>query len=287
MTENREYKSDVFSMLMEDKRNALDVYNALNGSSYDDPDIVEFVNLEPGISLSVRNDAAFIVDTDISINEHQSKYNPNMPLRSLIYYSTIMQKMVKNRDMLGTRIIKIPTPHFAIFYNGTSDRPVRETMKLSDSFERFTDRPELELICTVYNINPDKDKELLDNCRILGEYTEFVETIRRYESGGVEGPIEKAIEHCIENHILEDFLKERGTEVLKAMAIDMTFERREVLIRQEVLKEGCERGADMLAKLLKLFEPGSDEFNKALNATEEERQELYKKYNISADNEPF
>ncbi len=276
MTENREYKSDVFAMLMEDKENALAVYNTLNGSAYDDPDLLEIVNLEHGISMSVRNDAAFIVDTDINIYEHQSTYNPNMPLRSLIYYATIIQKRVKNRDILGSRIIKIPTPHFAVFYNGTSDKPDREVMRLSDAYEGSVKCYELDLTCTIYNINPDKGKELLEKCRILGEYTEFIEIIRKYESEGIEEPIDKAISHCIDNHILEKFLKNHGAEVKKSMAIDMTFERREEIIRQEERAEG----ANMLARLLKLLEPGSEEFDKALNASEEERQELYKKYDI-------
>ena len=51
MTENREYKSDVFSMLMEDKANALEVYNALNNSDYTNPDEVEIVRLEKGMNL--------------------------------------------------------------------------------------------------------------------------------------------------------------------------------------------------------------------------------------------
>ncbi len=46
--------------------------------------------------------------------------------------------------------------------------------------------------------------------------------------------------------------------------------------------EGRAEGADMLAELLKVLKPGSDEFNKALNTTEAERQELYKKYNITS-----
>ena len=287
MTENREYKSDAFSMLMEDKENALQVYNALNGSNYDDPEIVEIVNLENGISLSIRNDAAFIVGTDINIYEHQSSYSPNMPLRALIYYASIMQDMVGKRDLYSSRLINIPTPHFAVFYNGTTDRPPREVMRLSAAFEKPTDSPELELICTIYNINPGKDEMILQECRVLREYTIFVETVRQYDQEGIENPIEKAISYCIENHILEKFLRERGAEVLKtmAMAIDMTFERREILIREEEKtegrKEGMIKGADMLAKLLKQLTPGTDEFNRALNATEEERQELYRKYNIS------
>ena len=292
MTENREYKSDTFSMLMQDRENALQVYNALNESSYDDPGSVEIVSLESGISLSIRNDAAFIVGTDFNIYEHQASYNPNMPTRALFYYATIMQEMLKKRDLYSTRLINIPTPHFVVFYNGVTDRPEIEVMKLSAAFEKPTDRPELELICTIYNINPDKNKELLQKCSILREYTSFVEAVRKNDREGNESPVESAIKYCIENHILEKFLRERGAEVLKTMAIDMTFERREILIREEERsegrkegiiegkREGIVKGADMFASLIKQLTPGSEEFNRALNATEEERQELYKKYKI-------
>ena len=233
MTENREYKSDVFSMLMEDKKNALQVYNALNGSSYDDPGLVELVNLEDAISLSIRNDAAFIVGASINIYEHQSSYNPNMPLRSLIYYATIMNKRVKKRDVLDSKPVKLPTPHFAVFYNGVGKRPDKEILKLSDLYEKPADSHELELLCTVYNINPDADKEILEKCSVLNEYTQFVETVRRNEAEGIENPIEKAIEYCISNHILEKFLRERGKEVYNAMTLDMTFERRQEIWREE------------------------------------------------------
>ena len=109
--------------------------------------------LENGISLSIRNDAAFIVGTDINIYEHQSSYNPNMPLRALVYFTTIVQELLQKRDWFSSHLIKIPTPHFAVFYNGMADRPEKEILKLSSSFEKPTENPELELICTVYNIN--------------------------------------------------------------------------------------------------------------------------------------
>ncbi len=244
MAENREYKSDVFSMLMEDKRNALQVYNALNGSTHDDPDMVEMCTLEKGISLSVRNDAAFIIDMELNIYEHQSSFNVNMPLRALIYFITVIKGLVKNRDLFSSRMITMPTPHFAIFYNGPKDRPEREELKLSDAYAKPSDKPELELCCTVYNINPDKDNGLLSHCRVLDEYTQFVETVRKYEHDGEETPIEDAIDYCIGNHILEEFLKERRTEVLKAMTIDMTFERREELMREEEREEGRKEGRE-------------------------------------------
>ncbi len=242
MENNREYKSDVFSMLMENKAYALNVYNALNESSYDDPEQIEIVTLQKGISLSIRNDAAFILDTDINIYEHQSSYNPNMPLRSLKYYATILEDLVRNRDLFATHIIKIPTPHFVVFYNGVKNRPATEIMKLSDAFEKSTDSPELELICTVYNINPGKSKELLEKSSILDQYTQFVEVVRRFEKTGTKEFINEAIDYCISNHILEEFLIARRTEVVKTMTIDMTFERREVLIREEERAEGRKEG---------------------------------------------
>ena len=91
MTGNREYKSDVFSMLMNNKNNALEVYNAVNGSNYTDSSMVEICTLDKGISLSVRNDASFILDANLSVYEHQSTICPNMPVRSLIYFTVTVQ----------------------------------------------------------------------------------------------------------------------------------------------------------------------------------------------------
>ena len=132
---NREYKSDVFSMLMEDKKNALQVYNALNGTKYENPNEVEIVTLDRGISLTVRNDASFVLDSNLSIYEHQSTVCPNMPIRSLIYFSCTIEKRIKNRNIYGKSLVKIPTPRFVIFYNGVEEQPEQYKLKLSDAYE--------------------------------------------------------------------------------------------------------------------------------------------------------
>ena len=121
---SREYKSDVFSMLLEDKKNALEVYNALNNTNYADPEEVEIVKLEKGVSLTIRNDASFIIDMNISFYEHQSTYSPNLPLRNLIYLANTLEEWLKEnkRDLFSTRRIKIPTPYFVVFYNGLHQR---------------------------------------------------------------------------------------------------------------------------------------------------------------------
>ena len=92
---NKEYKSDVFSMLLQDKKRAMEIYNAINGTDYDDPELVEMTTLDDkSFSLTVRNDASFILDANLSLYEHQSTYCPNMPLRDLLYFASIIQKQI-------------------------------------------------------------------------------------------------------------------------------------------------------------------------------------------------
>ena len=244
-TENREVRSDVFSMLLEDKQNALEIYNALNGSDYKDAELIEAKTLEKGISLTIRNDAAFIVDMNLNIYEHQSTYSRSLPLRLLIYISEIIKPYIKNSNIYSRRAIEIPTPHFVVFYNGVEKRPKKEILKLSDAFVHKMEQPELELICTAYNINPGIGDEILSTCKVLNEYAQFIDKVRYFASENDDNPIGQAIDWCIDNHILEDFLRRRKPEVLKNMTIDMTFERREELIRQEEYQEGLSKGKQL------------------------------------------
>ena len=87
LTANREYKSTVFSKLFKDKKKLLTLYNALNNSQYTNEDELEIVTLENAIYMSMKNDLAFILDCKLTLYEHQSTPNPNMPLRDLLYVS--------------------------------------------------------------------------------------------------------------------------------------------------------------------------------------------------------
>ena len=248
MTGNREYKSDVFSMLLEDPNNALALYNAMNGTDYRDAGMVELCRLDGGISLSVRNDAAFILDMRLSIYEHQSTVCPNMPLRSFIYLANILEKIIKNqkKNIFGGSLVKIPTPKFAIFYNGTREQPERYELKLSDAFLCPVEDPELELKCTVYNINYGRNKDLLDKCSFLRDYMTFVDCVRQFhrELGfdRLEHAIELAIDRCIREDVLRDFLMDHRSEVVKVTTLDYTFERQLEMEREEKLAEGLEAG---------------------------------------------
>lgn len=84
VTANREYKSTIFSMLFKDKEKLLSLYNALNNSHYTDVDELEIVTLENAIYMTMKNDLAFILDCKLSLYEHQSTPNPNMPLKKQV-----------------------------------------------------------------------------------------------------------------------------------------------------------------------------------------------------------
>ena len=259
MNGNREYKSDVFSMLMEDKNRALQLYNVMNGSSYGNPDDVEIKTLDGGISLSIRNDSAFVVDASLSIYEHQSTVCPNMPIRSLIYFTAILSDMLSGRggdgkerklgrNLYGRKLIKIPVPHFIVFYNGEENQPDVQELKLSDSYEKHTDDPKLELTCMVYNINNGKNPHIRESCKWLDEYMIFVNKVREFHCGRTDEDlvidIEMAIDYCIEHNILKEFLISRRNEVTKNMKLDYTFDRQLELEREDAREEGREEGLE-------------------------------------------
>lgn len=254
---NREYKSDVFSMLLEDNARALEVYNAVNGTAYDDPSLIERMEIgERGISLTVRNDVSFVLDASLSLYEHQSSVCPNMPVRSLIYFCQMVQQLVRRKNIYGRTLIKIPVPYFVVFYNGTDSAPENYELRLSDAFEKRTEHPQIELICKVYNINKGNNEQLLANCPTLRDYMYFVDLVRgNYAQSGYENladGIARAIDRCITEGVLAEFLTERRSEVMKMMQLDYTFERQIELERNEAIEIGMKRGMEqgMESKLL-------------------------------------
>ena len=245
---NKRQKDTMFRFLYKDKKNLLELYNGLNDSDYTDAEQLEIVTLESAIYMSMKNDVAFVLDHRLHLYEHQSTYSPNIPLRNLIYLVNLLQKLINKKDLYGSRLIKIPTPHFAVFYNGTENRPEVEELRLSTAFEHTMDSPEIELHCKVYNINKGNNVELLRRCPVLRDYMYFVDKVRFYigQLGDLpeelEEAIELAIDDCINNHVLEDFMKSRRSEVVKVTQLDYTHERRMKLVQQEEYEHGLQQG---------------------------------------------
>ena len=113
---NRNYKDTVFRMLFSDRKNLLSLYNAVNQTDYKNPEELEIVTLENAIYMGMKNDLAFIMDTNLYLYEHQSTYNPNMPLRDLFYICSEYQKLVDKKSLFSSTLQKIPAPNFIEFY---------------------------------------------------------------------------------------------------------------------------------------------------------------------------
>ena len=120
---NRKYKDTIFRWIFSQIENLLSLYNAVTGKHYQNPEELEIVTLENAIYMGMKNDLAFVLEMGLYLYEHQSTYNPNIPLRDLFYIASEYQKLVDEKSLYSSGIQKIPTPNFLVFYNGT-DRDV-------------------------------------------------------------------------------------------------------------------------------------------------------------------
>ena len=180
---NRTYKSTLFIMLFQDKNNLLELYNAVSGKHYTDPEILEINTLENAIYMTVKNDISFLIDGRLSLYEHQSTYNPNLPLRFLIYIAKLYSRMTRNANLYGTKVIRIPPPEFLIFYNGKEELPERAVLNLSDMYEKEDPLPETSPLWGQPNILkiPHMAGPTVDQRRVVG--LRLVNEIRRYMNG--------------------------------------------------------------------------------------------------------
>ena len=215
---NRRYKDSVFVDLFgEDKNvksNFLALYNALHGTTLDVRTELKRLRLEQVMYMTFYNDVARLVDDRIIVLvEHQSTVNANMPLRCLQYVARLYEQIQEPKAKYYRTLQKIPTPEFYVFYNGLEQYPERTTLKLSDAFIAQPEKPALELVVSVININYNKGSEILHACKPLAEYTLFIETVRRHTKLDSENGFKNAIKECIQNDILREYLQRKSREV--------------------------------------------------------------------------
>ncbi len=198
---NRKVKDSVFRDLFgspERKENALSLYNAINDSSYDDPSQLELTTIEGVIYMGHKNDVSFLLEDELVLWEHQSTFNPNMPLRSLSYFASLYDKYLAKLklDAYGTRLITLPTPRYFVFYNGTANRPSKETLRLSNAFRNGPG--DLEVMATVLNINEGFNRQIMEACDALRGYAHLVSLIRSFGATmNLDDAIHAAVQQCI------------------------------------------------------------------------------------------
>lgn len=240
---NRIYKDRLYKMIFNDKSELLKLYNAINGTHYDDPAMLTITTLDNAIYMTMENDLSFIIDMRLALYEQQSTVNPNLPLRFLMYITDIYSAYTKNMNIYGSKKVQIPLPSFVIFYNGVKSQPDRTEFLLSELFHPTTDQPALELKAVMLNINKGHNQELMNACHTLRDYSEYVARIRTYSAEmPLTDAVEKAITECIHENILRDFLLKNRAEA-KAMSIYEYDEEKTLrMFREEGYEDGERNG---------------------------------------------
>ena len=130
-----------------------------------------------------------------------------------------------------------------VFYNGKQKRPEQEIQRLSEAFIKPSEKPELELTCRVININPGNNVNIMQRSSALAGYSYLIELVRKYEPDMVlEEAIRQAIDECIAEDILAEFLRAHRNEVEKIMNLDFTHERQLELIARDEYNAGVQQG---------------------------------------------
>jgi hypothetical protein len=223
---NRQIKDGVFRLLFDNPENAAELYYALTGDRCS-PDEIIIITITTTISGELKNDLAFVVKGKILvIGEHMSSPYANMPVRLLMYTGILYEKLIKMKDeekfLYSGKLYKIPTPAFVVFYNGTKNRPEKEILRLSTAFENEADNDFgfLELEVPVYNINRDMNEELFSKSPNLKQYAEFIAKLREFSKlyNDYAQAVREAVNHCIANDILAEFLKEQGGRIVSLLS---------------------------------------------------------------------
>jgi uncharacterized protein YerC len=254
---NREIKDGVFKLLFENKENAAELYYALSGIKCS-PDEIQIITITTVVSGMLKNDLAFVVRQRVMvIGEHQSTPTANMPVRFLMYAGQLYEKWIKMRGeeklIYGSKLYKIPTPEFVVFYNGTVDMPEKDILYLSSAFEEKTDEGmvgSLELEVPVYNINKDKNSELFAKSKKLRQYAEFVDKLREFRKMYNDYTVaaREAVNYCIGHGVLSDFFKEHGGKIMSILHAEFDLEAAKRVYAEEQIEDVLEGVAIRMLK---------------------------------------
>lgn len=287
---NRKYKDRVFRIVFRDKESLLELYNAVNGTDYKDPGELEIHTLEDVIYMGIKNDISFLIGDVLNLYEHQSTWSPNLPLRGLFYYAELYRNYLKRKgqNLYSNSRIRLPLPRFLVFYNGTSEREERQELRLSENFSDVDGQePALECIATVLNINWGKNRELMEKCKKLQDYSRFIAVIREQLKAGMDirEAMGYAINFCIDHEILSDILTQYGGEIMNSILREFDEEEYRRMLEEESRRDGFEQGhkagTERVNRLIKLLAEQSRTEDIIRSANDKEYQKkLFEEYGI-------
>ncbi len=270
---NRNYKDSLFRMIFREKKELLNLYNAVNGSNYTDPELLEVNTMEDILYMGMKNDISFLIGDYLNLYEEQSTLNPNMPLRGVFYFSRLYQGFVAKHhlDVYGRSQLLLPMPKYLVFYMGPDDIGETKEMRLSDAFGPHDGEvPALECIATYLNVNYGHNQSLMAQCRKLQEYSILIDQIRKELASGEELPaaVGAAVQYCIDHGVLDEFLRRHRAEVkemiLTGLADELHWENEKRISYEDGIKQGEQRGIQAVIKTYRKLNLPEEELQKQL-----------------------
>ncbi len=246
---NKEYKDRLFKAIFgsEEHRNwTLELYNAVNGSGYDDPSKIEFNTIENAVYMGMKDDVSFILYGIVSLYEQQSTFNPNMPVRLLMYLGKVYDRYITvgKYNPYGSKLIELPVPKLVVFYNGLKDEPDEVTLELVDAFpEELRNASDVQVQVRMLNINSGKNEKLLSSCRPLMEYSWLISRIRtNRRTMEIEDAVDLALDEMPEDFVIRDFLIGNRAEVRDMCITEYNEEETMQMFKEEGKEEGIKEG---------------------------------------------
>lgn len=264
---NRKYRDRLFCALFgQDKEALLQLYNALHGTAYTDSAQLTVVTLDNIIYMKMVNDLAFVIAGVLNLYEHQSTYNPNMPLRFLLYIAEEYDEIIRRQDanIYGSKLVMLPAPQCVVFYNGDRETEDEELLRLSDCFQNREVAADLELTVHLRNINLGHNEALMRQCHKLWEYASLVSRVNENLASGMTRnmAVEEAVTYCLEQGILTDFLDENRTGVLGMLRLLTEYNEKEHIrrLKRDAKEDGRMEGMlrERAAAILELLSERGD-----------------------------
>lgn len=248
---NREHKDRVFRLIFggNDKSWTLSLYNAVNGSDYTNPDDITITTIEDALYLNMKNDVSFLIADTMNMYEHQSTYNPNMPLRMFLYAGMVYSAFSEDLNTYSDRLQKIPAPRLIVFYNGKKELNDEVVLRLSDAFPEGM-KGDVEVNVHMLNINYGNNEELMKRCRPLSDYSNFISNVRILKLKGNEmaDAVHLAIGALSDDSPIKAYLQKMEAEVLKSCITEYDEQKVMDKFREEYIAEGLQQGRSEQAR---------------------------------------
>lgn len=148
----------------------------------------------------------------------------------------------ENEISLYNALHEEPLSEFYTFYNGEEEWAKEKELKLSDAYRESSGEEMLDLKVKMININPDQQHEILEKCPVLGEYSQFVEVVRKHQRTGGENALQNAVDECIKRGILSEYLRKKGSEAVNMLMAEYDYDMDIKVQREEAKEEGKAEG---------------------------------------------